>query len=487
MTEHYKTNRVTRYGLDYLSPEEVYGKILYLKEAEDFEGHFGFVLKSLEDFEDEEWITYIVTYPVRDEKTGKITTYTQTSLKLKALVSTTNIENILTPGVQERMFFLRLDDSTEQNRRVLQFIDKEETQKQEIKQGLRRWTDREWSLALTYCLWRKLSEINDEIIIPFDNLAEVVLGALASDTEVRRHARKLRRYVEWFARAFIIFLPVVEINGKKVRVVTLDVLKPAVRYFYHLIEAKKEFKTPFVLKFAKKLIETYKDESNPNGQCIELRKTSREVLARKLGYRPDSLNRYLNQLHDEAPLAVEKYNVGKEVIHRINLQELATWASEFLDTQPLTLSDDQARELEEAFNRWMQKHTPSHTVDPFLPTLKTSESGLIQADKPENVGKPAFPLFSERSELEKLENGRNNVGRKDGGVEGGERIVLSQSKTLINGSAPLLQPAESRVCRDCVYWDALKCLKHQDWLVVTPTARYARTCDFYTPKNNGGG
>jgi hypothetical protein len=490
MTPHYKTNRVTRYGLDYLSPDEVFGKILYLKEAEDFEGHFGFVLKSLEDFEDEEWITYKVTYPVKDEKTGRITAYTQTSLKLKALISTTNIEYIQSQGVQERMFFIKLDDSTEQNLKVLQYIDREETQKQEIKQGLRKWTDREWSLALTYCLWRKLSEISDEILIPYDNLAEVVLGALASDTEVRRHARKLRRFVEWFARAFIIFLPVVEVNGKKVRLVSTDVLKLAVRYFYQLIEAKKEFKTPFVLKFAKKLIETYKDESNPNGQCIELRKTSREVLARKLGYRPDSLNRYLNQLHDEAPLAVEKYNVGKEVIHKINLQELATWASEFLDTQPLSLSDDQIKELEQAFNRWVERYTASHMVDLFLPTSKTSESGLIQADKPENVGKPVFPLFSERSELENLENGENDVGRKEGGVEGGVGF-LSRNETLPINKSTLLQPSdgedvENRVCNQCMHWNALKCDKHPDWIVVTPTARYARTCEFYTLRNNGG-
>lgn len=260
MTEHYKTNRITRYGLDYLSPDEVFGKILYLKEAEDFEGHFGFVLKSLEDFEDDDWITYKVTYPIRDEKTGKITAYTQTSLKLKALVSTTNIEYILTPGVQERMFFIKLDDSAEQNRKVLKFIDREETQKQEVKQGLRKWTDREWSLALAYCLWRKLNEITDEVIIPYDNLAEIVLGALASDVEVRRHARKLRRFVEWFARAFILFLPVVEVNGKKVRVVTLDVLKLAVRYFYHLIEAKQKFKSPHILRFAEKLLEEYRDQ-----------------------------------------------------------------------------------------------------------------------------------------------------------------------------------------------------------------------------------
>jgi hypothetical protein len=38
------------------------------------------------------------------------------------------------------------------------------------------------------------------------------------------------------------------------------------------------------------------------------------------------------------------------------------------------------------------------------------------------------------------------------------------------------------VCSDCVHWHALKCEKHPDWIVVTPTARYPRNCEYFTPK-----
>jgi hypothetical protein len=42
------------------------------------------------------------------------------------------------------------------------------------------------------------------------------------------------------------------------------------------------------------------------------------------------------------------------------------------------------------------------------------------------------------------------------------------------------------VCSMCMHWDALKCLKYPDWIVVTPTARYARKCPFYNPRSGSG-
>ncbi|MCL7384414.1 MAG: hypothetical protein LZ174_09020 [Thaumarchaeota archaeon] len=42
------------------------------------------------------------------------------------------------------------------------------------------------------------------------------------------------------------------------------------------------------------------------------------------------------------------------------------------------------------------------------------------------------------------------------------------------------------VCSMCMHWDALKCLKHPDWIVVTPTARYAKTCIFFNPRSGSG-
>jgi hypothetical protein len=38
------------------------------------------------------------------------------------------------------------------------------------------------------------------------------------------------------------------------------------------------------------------------------------------------------------------------------------------------------------------------------------------------------------------------------------------------------------ICEECIHWAALKCAKHPDWIVVTPTARYARNCQYFAPK-----
>jgi hypothetical protein len=43
------------------------------------------------------------------------------------------------------------------------------------------------------------------------------------------------------------------------------------------------------------------------------------------------------------------------------------------------------------------------------------------------------------------------------------------------------------VCSDCIHWHALKCEKHPDWIVVTPTARYPRNCEYFVPKGEVAG
>jgi hypothetical protein len=489
LREHYMTRRLTEHALEHFDPSKVEGKLLYLREAATFEGSIGVALKALEDYNNEEYIVLDVCYPVKDPRTDKIVTIHQ-AVRIRGFISTMNVMFVETPGLLERKYIIQMDDSPEQNVRVLNFIDQINFQENEKKLNRRKWTDREWCLALTDCLLQALKsvDIGEELLLPYENLASIVLKDLAADTEVRRHARKLPQFLRWFSRAYWFFLPVYEVNGKRFRVLAPEALKIALEYFYHLVEAKQQFRQPYLLKIAKKLVEAYKQEVRTEDPNIEVTKTSRELLAQKLGLSRDSIMKYLNNLAVEVPQAVEKLNVGREVVHRINIEELSVWIGDNLGNQPLALSSEQLDRLEESFKRCLEKWNIQplpHTVDLFLPTSKTSENGLILPDKPENVGKPVFPLFSERSELENLENGENDVGRKEGGVEGGERIVLSQSKTLINGSAPLLQPAESRVCRDCMHWDALRCIKHPDWIVVTPTARYARTCGFFTLRNNG--
>jgi len=50
----------------------------------------------------------------------------------------------------------------------------------------------------------------------------------------------------------------------------------------------------------------------------------------------------------------------------------------------------------------------------------------------------------------------------------------------VTGEPPL--EYSGPICEDCIHWHALKCGKHPDWIVVTPTARYARSCEYFAPK-----
>jgi hypothetical protein len=41
---------------------------------------------------------------------------------------------------------------------------------------------------------------------------------------------------------------------------------------------------------------------------------------------------------------------------------------------------------------------------------------------------------------------------------------------------------ESRVCSQCIHWDALKCSRHPEWIIVSPHSRDAEECNLYKPK-----
>jgi hypothetical protein len=592
--EHYMTTRVTDKAIQYFAPEEVWDKILYIRDAPSLEGGVAIVLKALEDTD--QGIAFKVDYPVQDPRSGKITT-AHSAIRLKAFVSTTNVLTIDTPGLLERKYILQMDDSPEQNKAVLEFIDRMRQQEEERKIGLRKWTDREWCLALADNLQQILKEKDpgEEILLPYDNLASVALKDLVNDTEVRRNARRIAQFMKWWAKAHWPFLPVYEINGKRYRVITPEAAQIALEYFYALLEAKREFKQPAALKFARKLLEECKEfVEDPERPVIEITKTMRETLAQRLVYSRDSITRYLNGLAIDAAQAVYKEGKGREVVHRIDLKALEDWIAENSMTTALTLSEEQMRALTESFaqtlERWGAKKilgvTPLFHPESIKPEeglflekeagesgkrdfppfsgfsgekelspgfsteaavelasappveakaieteaeAKNLGKGSVSREKLEKSGKPDFPLspgfFGEKGP----ENVENDVGWKGGvshkiseveaEVEEAEGVREgAEEQQVIAPEAPAAKPLETEeelevegveaeaegfegaeeaeeveagepaieyhgpICEECIHWAALKCAKHPDWIVVTPTARYARKCEYFAPK-----
>jgi len=398
MREHYMTTRVTDKAIQYFAPEEVWDKILYIRDAPSLEGGVAIVLKALEDTD--QGIAFKVDYPVQDPRSGKITTV-HSAIRLKAFVSTTNVLTIDTPGLLERKYILQMDDSPEQNKAVLEFIDRMRQQEEEKKIGLRKWTDREWCLALADNLQQILKEKDsgEEILLPYDNLASVALKDLVNDAEVRRNARRIAQFVQWWAKAHWPFLPVYKINGKRYRVITPEAAKIALEYFYALLEAKREFKQPVAVKFARKLIEACREmiEKDSERPVIEITKTIRETLAERLVYSSGSIIKYLNGLAIEAGQAVWKEQRGREVIHRIDLKALEDWIAENSMTTALTLTEEQVRALSESFAQTLERWGAKKILGEnplFHPTSSEPSPGFFLEKGAGESGKPTFPPFS---------------------------------------------------------------------------------------------
>jgi len=355
-------NRVTEHGIDYLDPEEVKGKILYIKEVEVAGGHAAFVLKGLEDHGGE-GLTYVVAYPVKDPN-GRISTIMQ-KLKLKGFITTSNREDVNVAGLQERMYTLSLDPSPEQNRRVLEFLDRMRIQQYEVEFGMREWTDNDWSKASAYCLARKLRESKDRIMIPYTDLCQKILSPLVNELEVKRYAKKLLALLEWFGKLFKFFLPEVEAGNNKMKILTIEVLELGLRYFYRILGAKEELKKPAEVRFGERLLE-YLQKNRAEEKIVRIDRLGRKMLAKHLGLSDVRIRALLNGLAEAHPSAILKTVSGRETSFTVNIEELSNYLLEWAETPCYAeiwdrgrLREDLKKELEKDLNRWLHIGNPS--------------------------------------------------------------------------------------------------------------------------------
>ena len=147
LVPHYRRNRWTTHVPSYLDPEEVKDKVLYIRELPGIEEELGNFLKAIEEVDGR--ILFSTDCVKRNPITGELEVETH-KVPVKAFISTSNREDVHIPGLMERTFLIRMDDSIEQDRRVAEYVDKINKQSEEIKLGLRKWTDQEWSLARVF-------------------------------------------------------------------------------------------------------------------------------------------------------------------------------------------------------------------------------------------------------------------------------------------------------------------------------------------------
>jgi hypothetical protein len=495
-------NRVTEKGIDYIPESIAEGKVLYVKEVKVAEGHTFFVLKALEDDG-----TYVLAYPVRDPKTGR-TRITIQRLRLAGFATTSNREDVFETGLIERVLTQKLDASPAQNRRVLQFQDDMRYQQMLIELGKaeKPWTDQEWSKALCFMLRKKIEAENYRVLIPFRRLNQILLEAFADQLDVKRLGNHLPQFLEWFGKLYGFFLPeVCSPNGKKFRLLTLEVLELALRYFLKTVEAKSELKKPSEIKFAERLCKYLKEkglgksekENAEDENLIVLGKVARKLLAKELGVSEGKIRRELNNLTNLVPSAVTAVKLGREVKFQINLDELSESLKELVREDEASLMFDSSNklkesirsELEKDFNSWMEENRD------LLEEKIICESELrCTNEKSPETGFSSRDICAELCVLNLHESAQIS-GQKELSPSFSDLCDASHQNIVekidLKISEPTPSPSneygEDVVCSMCLFWGALKCLKHPDWIVVTPTARYARTCNFYTPKNDGGG
>jgi len=422
-------NRITEHGIDYIDPEKAKNKVLYIKEVKIAEGHTFFVLKGFEDH-GEQGIFYVVMYPVKLPN-GRIKTIPQ-RLQLSGFITTSNREDVFEPGVVERAYTQQLDPSPGQNRKILAFKDMIRRQEQEIKLGLRKWTDQEWSKALAHLLAKKIETEDYEIMLPFPNLNQIVLESFISELDVKRYADKLPKFLEWFGRLYSFFLPEFMLNGRKFKILTIEVLELGLAEFFKTIEAKKQLKKPAEIRFAERIYDYLgkhygkTDAEDP----IIVDKLLRKVLGKELNISDNRIRSLFNSLSSLAPTAVTAIRVGKEVRFEVNLQELSEILKELgkdeiekeIFTEDGKLKDEIRRELEKDFYSWTGRYrdllSPTHSEMTHT-NQKTPISGFSSQDICPNS------FISEINKSEQI-SGQKELG------EGFSDLCVADNRDMIN-------------------------------------------------------
>lgn len=371
-------SRSTKHALDYIPEDEVKGKVIYVKETATLgDEESVHALKQLYLDYDQGLKGYVIAYPIKDPKTGKLVT-TRKVLPARGFVSTTNLE-FLNQSLLERTWILRLDDSPEATKAALLYIGRDEKEKLEKELGLRKWTSREWSQALIHVLLKKLSSETAVWIPAIESLPVIVLGEKL-DLETRRQARRLIAFLKAFGKLLSPVLPTIRTNGRQLKLLTLEALIAGCNQFLKLVEFKQEFKAPSWIKFAEKLLEVCEEEG-----ILIVDVAKRNTLARKLGYAPNTVYQKLRQLQQNLPAAVDAFIQGKELIFRIDLEALAEAVIESRAEFKPHLSQQQLEALRETYKsnsvERLSDHKRSNTAVPRVFAENNSENLLFPENK----------------------------------------------------------------------------------------------------------
>jgi hypothetical protein len=453
-------------------------KILFLQQSESLGLELALMVSETgltfcySEFQDGKWV------PVEAKITGH------------PLIICTAVNFRGPPDWDHRFLTLYTDESPELTIQVMDFAAKQ-AMDFVFKEKLARFQEGCW--AVLRMIWQLIPE-NLDVVVPYADLLRQSIKFDLESAKPRRDFQKLLALIYASAILHYPFRPKIQYNGRVILVATEEDLKELLPVLAQVLKQTitgLSEKHERIINFLKK----WKEESET--KPVMPWPTAKEI-AEGLGMNVNTL-----RAHD-LPHLVRKGYVYVEKDGRVNRYALVKEPAFGIDEHVL----QQCAERVKAF---LSSHPPDQMIrsegagKPAPQAVIPPKTASDQSDQPrdQQMIRPPIQLRlgtdqpvdqfdqSEKPALQGLESRNSTPLTTDQlitGVEGEAQHPVTPGASpvaKVTGEPPL--EYSGPVCNDCIHWHALKCEKHPDWVVVTPTARYPRNCEYFVPKREGVG
>jgi DNA-binding transcriptional ArsR family regulator len=389
------------------------------------------------------------------------------------------------PDWDHRFLTLFTDESPELTIQVMDFAARQ-AMDFEFREKLSRFQEGCW--AVLRMIWQLIPE-NLDVVVPYADLLRQSIKFDLDSTKPRRDFLKLLALIYASAILHYPFRPKIQHNGRVILVATEEDLKELLPVLGQVLKqtitglSKKHEQ---IINFLRKWKEERKTEP------VLTWPTAKEI-AEKLGMNPNTLRNH------DLPHLVRKGYVYVEKDGRVNRYALVR--------EPVFGIDEHVLEqCAERVRPFLALHPPDQMISsdgggkPAPQAVIPGKTGSDQSDHQhgQQMIRPPIQLRLgsdqpvgqigqfEKQPVQGVESRNSTPLRTDQlitGMEGVARQAIPPGASpvaKVTGEPPL--DYSGPVCSDCVHWHALKCEKHPDWIVVTPTARYARSCEYFTAR-----
>jgi DNA-binding transcriptional regulator YhcF (GntR family) len=368
-----------------------------------------------------------------------------------------------------RFLELYTDDSASQTRRVVDFKTKLSMDLR-YRKSLERFQNGCFKVFIN--IWGKTPE-GLEAVIPFMDILAENIELNYDDPKTRRDYERLIGLLYASAIAFYDARPKIKHGGGEVLIVTEEDL----REVYPLLEKTIRYSILGISEKEEKILEKLKEWHEESRVSDKGSWPTIRELAEYAGVNYNTLRSHnLPNLERMGYVYRDRDSRPTRVI---------------LIREPLfAISQDVIDKCRERVREYLSisYRSDDQTVSSPNPALNPEKQLLIErSNASDHHSNPTPSLGREASTIDDhgLDHSINGV------VDGRNREKDGYSDDQLIMKICIDEQAEHEhrggiICSMCMHWDALKCLKYPDWIVVTPTARYARKCPFYNPRSGSG-